>query len=263
MSAHFPVVPGGWLCATVVLLMAQPARLHAESAASLYNRAQGLDELRAIPLLLRAHALSPKDERITYRLGFLYQKMSRLTEAERFYGLTIGLKACHIRALNNLGGLRLDQRRDSEARELYMRAVRCKGSYYLPYYNLAGMHLEAGELSEAVSMYRAALSRRPKHPASHHNLGITYEKLARTSKERADELRELAVTHLRTACELEPKNVLNHFNYGRLLFNLNRLREAEVPLRRAVALAEGDSQLRGRALSMLAQIPPAPREGPK
>ena len=232
-----------------------PAGLGAERAEDLYHRALRLDELRAIPLLLRAQALAPKNRQIAYRLGFLYQKMSRLTQAEAYYQTTLRLDACHIKALNNLGGLRLDQGRTLEAQAFYLRAVRCRGSYFLPYYNLAGLLLEAGEVARAAEMYVEALKRNPKHPASHHNLGITYERMARQDPVKAGELRRRAANHLQAACNLEPKNALNFFNYGRLLFNLNRLGEVEVPLRRAIALSAGDSRLIGRALAMLAQLP--------
>lgn len=244
------------LALSLAIAAGWPSAAAAERAESLYHRALGLDEMRAIPLLLRANRLAPRNKQIIYRLGFLYQKMSRLTEAERYYEATLRLDPCHLKALNNLGGLRLDQRRDREATGFYLRAVRCKGSYYLPYYNLAGLYLEGGAVGQAAEMYAESLRRNPKHAASHHNLGIALERLAKTDAAGAAGLRARALVHLRRACELEPKNALNYFNYGRLLFNMNRMGEVEAPLRRAISLAPGDSHLIGRALAMIAQIPP-------
>lgn len=240
----------------LLALVLTVSSLHADKRVdSLYYKAVGLDELRAIPLLLRAHKIAPRDRRVTYRLGFVYQKMSRLTQAEDYYQKTLAIDKCHVKALNNLGGLRLDQRRDGEAKALYLRAVRCRGKYYLPYYNLGGMLLAEGEAARAAALYEQALKRSPKHASSHHNLAIAYEKMSSSAKEpERTRLREKAREHFGRACDLDPKDALNFFNYGRILFNHGMHVEAEPVLRRAVSLSSSDSRLRGRALRMIAHL---------
>jgi superkiller protein 3 len=206
--------------------MAGPAERHA--AQDLYKRALKEDDVRAIHTLLRARALAPRDERITYRIGFLFHKMNRRPEASEAYQATLDLKPCHTRALNNLGNIQKDQGDRAAALASYRRAIRCDREFSVAHYNLANLLRDAGELPEAVQHYEAALSSEPDHYRSHHNLGLIYLKMVRYRKGKTPEtpnagasldLKRLsgkALQHLARACELNPRDPLNFYNRGRL-----------------------------------------------
>lgn len=209
-------------------------------AKKLYDRALKADDVRAIELLARAHALEPENARITYRMGFLYHKMNRTVEAEKYYGRTIELDRCHERALNNLGSI-YAARDAGLAAETYRKALQCAPRSVPSAYNLANLLAAEGNTAEAEKLYGKALSIDPHHFRSHHNLGILY--LNRGDK---DSLAKADV-HLERARAINPSDPLVLYNAAlvkkhlgrkdlalRLLDSADRLCENRMSLRKKI-----------------------------
>ncbi|MEQ9367053.1 MAG: tetratricopeptide repeat protein [Leptospirales bacterium] len=218
-------------------------------ADALYTQSLKQDDVRAIKTLLRAQDLAPRDERVSYRIGFLFHKMNRRPEAREAYERTIELNACHTRALNNVGNILKDQGLRDEALGRYAQAIQCDGRFSVAHYNLANLFRSAKQYPAAVKHYEAALKATPNHYRSHHNLGLIYLKLARSAGE-ADVKRSAfsskAQEHFSRACELNPRDPLNFYNRGRL-FEMHADRSRAVSdYKRALNLLKSNSAFKSR-----------------
>ncbi len=69
--------------------------------------------------------------------------------AEDLYQQALMLDPGHVRALNNLGVLFMDQKKKREAVALFDRAIVLKKDYVDPYYNLACLYARMDEIDES------------------------------------------------------------------------------------------------------------------
>ena len=68
------------------------------------------------------------------------------------------LDSDHVRALNNLGVLYMDQKKKREAVALFNRAIALKKDYVDPYYNLACVYARVGEIDESLKYLKMAMA---------------------------------------------------------------------------------------------------------
>lgn len=244
--ADFPV-------ATAALFAAPEVRssgaTRTPEADALYDQSLEQDDVRAIKTLLRARPLAPRDERITYRIGFLFHKMNRRPEARSAYEDTIALQKCHTRALNNLGNILTDQGDRDAAIARYKQAIQCDDGFSVAHYNLANLYRENDELTAAVKHYDAALATNPDHFRSHHNLGLIYLRLAQAKTDDAvarKKYGDLAETHFGRACELNPKDAVNFYNRGRLYEMYEDRARAVSDYKRSLSLLKTNSAFKTR-----------------
>ena len=107
-------------------------------ADALYESSLKQDDVQAIRTLLRAQKSAPRDERISYRIGFLFHKMNRRPEAREAYERTIAIDGCHVRALNNVGNILKDQGLQDEGGRELRESHRMRSRLY-------GRTLQSGE----------------------------------------------------------------------------------------------------------------------
>lgn len=235
---------------TALAVMLFSASLFAENpeARQLYERSLKADDVRALELLARAHAIDPRSARITYRMGFLYHKMNRIAEAEKYYNLTIGLDSCNERALNNIGSIYAARPDTVLAMETYRRALKCAPRSATAAYNLANLLAEEKDLVEAEKLYLRALSIDPRHVRSHHNLGILYMNRGdRASLEKAD-------SHLERARTISPADPLVLYNAALAKRHLGQREAARKLLDSADRLAENRPALRKKIRAQKAAL---------
>lgn len=185
-------------------------------ADAILEQSRQLDDVRAIVLLKRAEADYPDDERISFRIGFLYHKMNRRPEAEEAYLKTIRLDSCHAQALNNLGNIKLDAGETEAATDYYQRAIRCDSEFHSPHYNLGNIFRKKSEYQQAVSHYERALEINPDHFRTHHNLALIYLQIVLkqepdTAVRRAAAY-QTALKHFLESTRLQPDDPLGHYN---------------------------------------------------
>ena len=64
----------------------------------------------------------------------------------------------HVRAMNNLGVLFMDQKKKREAVALFDKAVALKKDYVDPYYNLACIYARVDEIEESMRYLKMAMA---------------------------------------------------------------------------------------------------------
>lgn len=103
-----------------------------------------------------------------------------------------GLSAAERAAVANKRGVALVelQRRD-DARAAFDRALEIVPKYAPALVNIGNLHLEAGEMEEAIRWYESAVLSDDEYALAHHNLGVAYKRLGRTS----ESVRELRKAH--------------------------------------------------------------------
>ena len=204
-------------------------------AAALYKKAEKADDVRALEILARARTLDPDNAEIPYRMGFLYHKMNRTQDAEKYYTAAIERNACHERALNNLGSIYAAKSETDRAAEEYRRALKCAPRSVSALYNLANLVTDD---KEAESLYTRALAIDPRHARSQHNLGVLY------MNRGGEENLKRAELHLERARLLSPSDPLVLYNAALVKKHLGRTAQAVTLLDSADRLCETRPQLR-------------------
>ncbi len=77
--------------------------------------------------------------------------------AEALYQRVLALDPGHVRALNNLGVIWMEQRKREAAIALFSRAIILKKDYVDPYYNLACLYARANEIDESLWYLKVAM----------------------------------------------------------------------------------------------------------
>lgn len=97
-----------------------------------------------------------------YREALAAQKQGDLKRAEELYQRALLLAPDHLRALNNLGVLYMDQKNKQQAALLFNRAIGLKKDYVDPYYNLACLHAREDEIDESLRYLKMAAAINPE-----------------------------------------------------------------------------------------------------
>lgn len=95
---------------------------------------------------------------VPYRGALTAQLRGDHKRAEDLYQQALMLDPGHVRALNNLGVLFMDQKKKREAVALFNRAIGLKKDYVDPYYNLACLYARVDEIDESIRYLKIALA---------------------------------------------------------------------------------------------------------
>lgn len=99
-----------------------------------------------------------REAEIRYLDALTAQRRGDHKRAEGLYQQAITLNPGHVRALNNLGVLFMEQKKKEPAIALFSRAISQKKDYVDPYYNLACLYARADEIDESLGYLRIAMA---------------------------------------------------------------------------------------------------------
>ena len=110
--------------------------------------------------------------------------------------------------------------------------------------NLGSLFAQQRRWDEAIAQFRAALADGPQNAITHANLAqaLLARYAARPVAGEKPAVMDEAARHLDAARRIDPRNATLQYNYGMLLLEMGRGREAEGPLREVIALAPDSSE---------------------
>ncbi len=198
--------------------------------------------------------IKPADVEAYVGLGFVYKAEGRLDDAIRAYQRAIELWPDHAEASYGLGNVYLTQKRYDDAIRAYQRAIELKPTHAEAYTNLGAAYYFQGRIEEAVQAYRRLSELHPERPDAYNNLGTAYR-----TQGRLDD----AIRAYQRAIELWPDYAEAHYALGNTYVNLNRLDDAIRAYQRALETKsdyfEAHRSL-GHILQRLGRIADARRE---
>jgi tetratricopeptide (TPR) repeat protein len=99
-----------------------------------------------------------REAEVRYMEALTAQRGGDHKKAENLYQQALMLDPGHVRALNNLGVLFMDQKKKREAVALFDRAIGLKKDYVDPYYNLACIYARMDEIDESIMYLKMAMT---------------------------------------------------------------------------------------------------------
>jgi tetratricopeptide (TPR) repeat protein len=99
-----------------------------------------------------------REAEVRYMEALNAQRGGDHKKAEVLYQQALMLDPGHVRALNNLGVLFMDQKKKREAVALFDRAIVLKKDYVDPYYNLACIYARMDEIDESIRYLEMAVA---------------------------------------------------------------------------------------------------------
>lgn len=134
------------------------------------------DYPRAEEFFNRAKSIDPNNAEVSYLLGRLYQRTSRLNEAESEYREAIRKNPKDEKSYYYLGILLFKKKKYSEAKDSFRKAIQINPKNYKAYYSLGLVYDAQKSYSSAVTSYKNALKINPDLYEARYNLSISYKK---------------------------------------------------------------------------------------
>jgi tetratricopeptide (TPR) repeat protein len=204
-----------------------PQPLAGQMFAEAISRHQ-LGQLAEAEALYRAIlAIQPAHAGAGYNLGIVLQTLGRQADAVGAYRHVIAVRPDFADAYSNLGTALQDLGQLDEAVAIYRQAIALKPDFAMAFSNLGAVLKQQGKFDEAVTACRAALAIQPDYDSAYANLGAAL-------LEQGDVQAALEIS--RRAVVAHPGSFIAWCNLGACNKTLNRLDEAEVAYRQAVAL---------------------------
>jgi tetratricopeptide (TPR) repeat protein len=166
------------------------------------------------------------------RAAWSLQQQGRWADAEALYRAVIERDPDHVRALFNLGLVRVRQGALDDAVDLFGEALRRRPDFPEAE-NALGIALRLSRRhEEALAHYARALAIRPDYAEAENNIGLTLHALGRGTE---------ALPHYQRAISLKPGYAEAENNFGAALRSLHCYDEAVTHYRRAVADRPGSA----------------------
>lgn len=162
-----------------------------------------------------------------YMSGLAFRRVGQLDEAESAFLACLAIDPDHVKALVNLGRVRLDADNAADAEEVVRRAVTLDPENVDAHRVLARALHTLGNRDEALDEYAAALSIDPADAWSLNNRGLIL-----IEEERFAE----AVESLTSACNADATHAVFHNNQGVALERTGRFHDAELAYSGALEL---------------------------
>jgi tetratricopeptide (TPR) repeat protein len=99
-----------------------------------------------------------REAEVRYLEALTAQRRRDHKRAEELYQQALVLDPGHVKALNNLGVLFMDQKNRRQAAALFNRAIALKKDYVDPYYNLACLYARVDETDESIRYLKMAIA---------------------------------------------------------------------------------------------------------
>jgi tetratricopeptide (TPR) repeat protein len=93
-----------------------------------------------------------------YAEALAAQRRGDVPGADALYQRVLAVDPDHVRALNNLGVIRMEQKKREAAIALFSRAIILKKEYVDPYYNLACLYARVNEIDESLWYLKVAVA---------------------------------------------------------------------------------------------------------
>jgi tetratricopeptide (TPR) repeat protein len=110
------------------------------------------------PALPAGRAGALREAEVRYKEALAAQRSGDVPGAEALYQRVLALNPDHVRALNNLGIIRMEQNKREQAIALFSKAIIVKKEYVDPYYNLACLYARANEIDESLWYLKVAIA---------------------------------------------------------------------------------------------------------
>lgn len=171
----------------------------------------------AIKVYQQALALFPQQFELHFGLANCYFDRQEWDQAVTHYLQTIALHPQFVDAYNNLGILYLTQKKFDKAQSILDKGLELAPHAVGLLYNSGNLYFEVGQLNNAQACYLKALEQNPKHMGAIQNLAILYQQCGKLQD---------AIELYATASQTYNDSQLL-YNYGVLLFDANKLQEAQ------------------------------------
>ncbi len=99
-----------------------------------------------------------REAEVRYTEALAAQRRGDVPGADALYQRVLALDPDHVRALNNLGVIRMEQKKREAAIALFSKAIIVKKEYVDPYYNLACLYARANEIDESLWYLKVAVA---------------------------------------------------------------------------------------------------------
>jgi tetratricopeptide (TPR) repeat protein len=152
------LVSAGLLIIVYALYQPSPMKKGAPMMKISESRAAPKTLLPASPAALSEGTPIRKEVDAPYNEALAAQRDGDSKQAEIRYRQLLLLDPGHIRALNNLGVLCMEQKRWAEAIGFFSKAIILKKEYVDPYYNLACLYAQKNEIVESLWYLEVAMT---------------------------------------------------------------------------------------------------------
>jgi predicted TPR repeat methyltransferase len=207
------------------------------------QQAQGKSGLEA---LQKAALLLPEDAETHRNIGFILQKLGRLSEAEASHRQTVVLRPDLAEAHKNLGIVLKDLGRLPEAEKCFRNALKIQPDYFDALTWLGNTLFDQGLFAEAEDSHRGAINTNPNSAEAHRNLAISLKQQGRFSE---------AETSYLHAIKIKPNFAYVYYELGDMLKEQKRLNEAEEYLKSYLELEPDDPRGARLFLSSIGVMP--------
>lgn len=208
----------------------------------------GIQGKNALPAMLKAAQLLPKDAEAHNNLGNALKDQGQLDGAVSSYRQAIALDPQYADAHNNLGLALSALKQYETATASYRRALELKPDDFEMFLNLGVAQSALGQFDAALASYRQALALNPDCAEAYNNMGNAFQALGQF---------EESIVSYRRALALKPDYALAHNNLGTAQKSSAQIFEAIASYHRALALkpdyAEAHYNL-GNTLQRLGQL---------
>ena len=152
-----------------------------------------------------------------YNLGYVLERMGRVTEAITQYKQALRLNPEYAEAHRILGNHLLEAGEVSEAITHYEETVRLDPDRAEAHNNLGVALVRLGKLPEAVEHFRQALRINPNLADCHSNLAVALMRLGKESE---------ALNHFERSLQLRPEDAETHYDFAVALEQAGQIPEA-------------------------------------
>ncbi|MEE9370218.1 MAG: tetratricopeptide repeat protein [Sedimentisphaerales bacterium] len=170
-----------------------------------------------ITLYKHTAAVIPKNDLLSYNLGWALMRQGRLAEAITHFTKTLQITPTFAGAHNNLGYALAQQGRLDEAVTHYELELQIKPDNVRAHVNLGEALAQQGKLNEAIEHFTEALQIEPDFINAHNDLGKAY-----LHQDRPDE----AIVHFVEALRIRPDFAEAYCNLGTALTQQGKLNKA-------------------------------------
>lgn len=222
-----------------ISLWSDVIRRYPAAQTAYFNRAGAYQQLEKYEEALadyeRAKKLNPADEEVWLNEAAAYARLGRRDDAVRSYRRTLQINPRRAEAYNNLGLIELAEGDRDRAFEYFSKAVELNPSLWEPHVSLGTFYADRGDWGKAASYFQKALACESFPEVVHLYAGTAFGALGRLSEAERQFLKFV---------RRNPTSVPGLKSLGGTYLNMDRMKEALTPLKKAYELAPSDPEIK-------------------